>query len=103
MKKPKHSKTKSQDSIKLSPKDWGKLLAQHNKGTNESSNLVSKYALCNRRGVAAENKEKINQDAYILVENFMKLGRYLFGVCDGHGINGHFVSDFVKEILPENI
>lgn len=29
--------------------------------------------------------------------------RYLFGVCDGHGVNGHFVSDFIKEILPENI
>lgn len=29
--------------------------------------------------------------------------RYLFGVCDGHGINGHYVSDFIKEILPENI
>lgn len=29
--------------------------------------------------------------------------RYLFGVCDGHGANGHFVSEFVKEILPENI
>lgn len=27
----------------------------------------------------------------------------LYGVCDGHGINGHFVSDFIKEILPENI
>ena len=21
-------------------------------------------------------------------------------VCDGHGIEGHFVSDFMKEILP---
>lgn len=29
--------------------------------------------------------------------------RYLFGVCDGHGVNGHFVSEFIKEILPENI
>lgn len=29
--------------------------------------------------------------------------RYLFGVCDGHGTNGHFVSEFIKEILPENI
>jgi serine/threonine protein phosphatase PrpC len=33
----------------------------------------------------------------------MKQGKYLFGVCDGHGINGHYVSEFVKEILPENI
>ncbi len=24
----------------------------------------------------------------------------MFGVCDGHGINGHLVSDFVKKNLP---
>jgi serine/threonine protein phosphatase PrpC len=24
----------------------------------------------------------------------------MFGVCDGHGINGHMVSDFVKKNLP---
>ncbi len=29
--------------------------------------------------------------------------RYLFGVCDGHGMCGHSVSEFVSEILPENI
>jgi len=29
--------------------------------------------------------------------------RYLFGVCDGHEINGHYISYFIKEILPENI
>lgn len=33
----------------------------------------------------------------------MKRNRYLFGVCDGHGVNGHYVSEFIKEILPENI
>lgn len=33
----------------------------------------------------------------------MKRGRYLFGVCDGHGVNGHYVSEFIREILPENI
>ncbi len=24
----------------------------------------------------------------------------MFGVCDGHGVNGHLVSDFVKKNLP---
>lgn len=27
-------------------------------------------------------------------------GLWFFGVMDGHGINGHFVSDFVKKYLP---
>lgn len=66
-------------------------------------NLISKYAFCNRKGLAVDKKDKINQDSYIIIENFMMKDRYLFGVCDGHGVNGHFVSDFIKEILPENI
>lgn len=85
----------------MSPIEWGKLLAQHSKTKNvETLNLVSKYAICNRKGLAADKKDKVNQDAFILVENFMMNDRYLFGVCDGHGANGHFVSEFIKEILP---
>lgn len=80
------------------------MLAQHNKNKNkEASNPISKYAFCNRKGMAIDKKDKINQDAYILIENFIMNNRYLFGVCDGHGTNGHFVSEFIKEILPENI
>jgi len=28
---------------------------------------------------------------------------WFFGVCDGHGLNGHFASDHVKKNLPSNI
>jgi serine/threonine protein phosphatase PrpC len=28
------------------------------------------------------------------------LGFHFFGVCDGHGINGHLASQFVKEYMP---
>ena len=88
----------------MSPLEWGRLLAQHGKNKNsEAINLISKYAYCNRRGSAVDKKDKINQDAYIIIENFMMKDRFLFGVCDGHGVHGHFVSEFVKEILPENI
>ena len=64
---------------------------------------MSKYAVCNRKGFAIDKKDKTNQDTFVSIENFMMKDRYLFGVCDGHGVNGHFVSEFVKEILPENI
>lgn len=50
-----------------------------------------------------EDKPKTNQDTYICIPNFLREGMSLYGVCDGHGVNGHFVSDFIKEILPENI
>ncbi len=52
----------------MSPVEWGRLLAQHSKTKNaESMNLVSKYAFCNRKGLAAGKKDKINQDSYILI------------------------------------
>jgi len=27
----------------------------------------------------------------------------MFSVMDGHGVNGHYASDFVKKRLPRNI
>lgn len=72
---------------------WGSLLAHHKKQkTKESATPISKFAFCNRKGLAADKQDKINQDTYIQIENFIMSDRYLFGVCDGHGTNGHFVS-----------
>jgi len=63
-----HTKTKSQENIKMTAAEWGQLLAQHNKNKNkEASNPISKYAFCNRKGMAVDKKDKINQDAYILI------------------------------------
>lgn len=28
--------------------------------------------------------------------------RYLFCVCDGHGVNGHDVSGFIRNTFPSN-
>jgi len=46
----------------------------------------------------------MNQDSYILTPNIEGLAqnfKHFFSVCDGHGTNGHYVSAFVKERLPE--
>jgi hypothetical protein len=52
----------------MSPIEWGKILAQHVKSKNtDSINLISKYAVCNRKGMAVDKKDKINQDTYILI------------------------------------
>ena len=39
--------------------------------------------------------EKINQDALFKVK-FGDINYSYYGVCDGHGPSGHFVSDFIK-------
>jgi len=60
-----------------------------------------RFAIRTRAGVAPNGTRKINQDSFIFHTNYgKKSDRYLLGVCDGHGMNGHFVSGFVKETLP---
>ena len=44
--------------------------------------------------------KKTNQDSYILEKNINEVLNYnLFGVLDGHGVNGHLVSKFVSKYI----
>jgi serine/threonine protein phosphatase PrpC len=45
---------------------------------------------------------KINQDIAI-AETKLLFGLKLFCVCDGHGLNGHLVSAFIKANLISNL
>ena len=52
-------------------------------------------------GFDGEEPKENNQDNYFIYKNFMNKKKYIYmSVCDGHGVEGHFVSDFIKEILP---
>lgn len=31
------------------------------------------------------------------------LGLHMFGICDGHGLHGHLVSNFIKNLLATKI
>ena len=49
-------------------------------------------------------ESKTNQDAYTIISNFCcSQPSWFFGVFDGHGVNGHNVSNYIKAILPQNI
>lgn len=50
-----------------------------------------------KEGVDSNKNKKINQDNFFIHSN----EQYSFvGVCDGHGTNGHYVSEYVKSTLP---
>ena len=52
-------------------------------------------------GFDGEEPKENNQDNYFIYKNFAGNKNYIYmSVCDGHGIEGHFVSEFIKEILP---
>ena len=52
-------------------------------------------------GFDGEQPKENNQDNYFIYKNFADHKDYIYmSVCDGHGIEGHFVSDFIKDALP---
>lgn len=67
-------------------------------------NVITKWAYQTRTGEMNGRPKKQNQDAFIISQLFGAMqGHCLFSVCDGHGVNGHEVSAFLKEQLPRQI
>jgi len=68
-----------------------------------NTGVVYSYAHATRAG-KIPNKVKPNQDSYITYANLTgQPDRFIFGVCDGHGPQGHLVSGFIKENLPKSL
>lgn len=62
--------------------------------------IVEKYNSKTRMGMIP-NMKKSNQDSQLIVKDLAGIkGLWLFGVMDGHGVNGHLVSDMVKKYFP---
>lgn len=55
-------------------------------------------------GHSVHNPKKPNQDVYIIEPNLNgNLGFHLFGICDGHGLHGHNISNHIKTHLSKVI
>lgn len=68
-----------------------------------SSYIKSQYALT-KEGVNEFGQFKINQDSFISFNNLNGIKDFnIFGVLDGHGPDGHFVSRFVSESIYSNL
>ena len=66
---------------------------------NQNKNIYKKIisnASLSRKGLNRPDEQmKINQDTLFKVK-FGDINYSYYGVCDGHGPSGHFVSDFIK-------
>ena len=62
-------------------------------------NIIINYSLRTKAGKIA-NTRKINQDNYIIHKNFLDNPKNcVLGVFDGHGGDGHKVSQYLKTYL----
>ena len=55
-------------------------------------------------GFNGEKDKEFNQDIAFLEKNFSGNNSFLYmAVCDGHGVEGHEVSGFIKRTLPKDL
>ena len=82
--------------------------------TNNKTSLIEKdkiiikniknYETFTHVGFNGEKEKDNNQDNFFIEKNFAGYNNYLYlSVCDGHGIEGHHVSEFIKETLPKDM
>lgn len=51
-------------------------------------------------GQRSDGNKKVNQDSFLLMCNVFKTSfNFIIGVFDGHGANGHLVSQFIKKFF----
>lgn len=61
-------------------------------------------AVITRTGYIPSKPDKKNQDIHFTHKDFCgNPNLWFFNVCDGHGLNGHFASAFVKDNLGQSI
>ncbi|KAL4513107.1 hypothetical protein ABPG72_017792 [Tetrahymena utriculariae] len=71
---------------------------------NNQHEIVSSFFVKSKPGSLPNKPIKTNQDSYIVFPLFCNSKqKFIFSVCDGHGTNGHLVSQFIKKKLPVHI
>ena len=66
--------------------------------------MVYNLGCKSRAGALPGKPVKINQDIFLVKNNLLNEPDFAFySVCDGHGMLGHLVSNYVKKVLPKNI
>jgi hypothetical protein len=68
----------------------------------QNKKLIKTFNCLSKPGRNEEGLLKTNQDSYIDISRVFDLDNYhIFGVMDGHGSNGHFVSSLVQKFFHE--
>ena len=72
--------------------------------SNTLSKKIKKYFQFTHVGFDGEKNKEHNQDISFYEKNFAGNQNFIFmSVCDGHGVEGHNVSSFIKKTLPKDL
>ena len=71
---------------------------------NSKEIVYSDWIAQSKPGLDMDAKSKVNQDNFTVIKEFLNLHHCLLAiVCDGHGTNGHIVSNYLCKTLPSNM
>ena len=70
-----------------------------NKNQNSNKNIIISSILT-KAGIS-DNKEKTNQDSYLIIENLFSQNFNIYGVFDGHGDNGQLISKHISDFMND--
>ena len=100
-KEKKKNKQRSQSTGITDPLQKENKIIKEKREDNKYQKKIKEILPYTHVGFDGEEPKENNQDNYFIYKNFMNKKKYIYmSVCDGHGVEGHFVSDFIKEILP---
>jgi serine/threonine protein phosphatase PrpC len=103
-------KVHSNSQIKFNPHtiNLSNEINQNNNNNNNNSNnkkkFITKTFSLSQAGIDEKGRSKTNQDScfeLLCINNFENFN--IFGVLDGHGSNGHLISQYVKKQIKTEI
>ena len=90
---------KSRDSV-LSQKNWS-VIESEKEQKKKIFKKILKIDSCTIPGYTLSGVKQKNQDSFFLKKNFLgKDEQFFIGICDGHGLFGDLVSQYISETLP---
>ena len=95
--------TTFQQNNTVNKENFNKEILSNNKLIYQSKSISKVYEI-SRIGYSGPNVKKYNQDNYFIFENFLNNPDSIYlAVCDGHGVNGHDASKYLRENLPNEL
>ena len=66
--------------------------------------IIKNFSFTSQPGKLKTGDSKINQDSFLIINNVNGIQNFnIFGVLDGHGVNGHLISQFVTKYIKTQI
>lgn len=79
-------------------------LTEKTKNISVSQKYVKKIAFISQAGKGEDGFTKVNQDSFFVVSNEFKFPNFnISSVLDGHGMNGHLISNFASKYFQTHI